>query len=57
MPFVTVSLGAWLADEKVGSGLLLGGALVLVGVWIGAISAPSRSLGRKPAAALPAEAD
>jgi drug/metabolite transporter (DMT)-like permease len=37
IPVVTVALSAWLDDEKVGLGLVLGGALVLVGVYIGAI--------------------
>ncbi len=36
-PFVTVLLSAWLDDEPVGWGLLVGGALVLVGVYIGAL--------------------
>ena len=37
IPVVTVALSAWLDDEKVGLGLVLGGALVLAGVYIGAI--------------------
>jgi drug/metabolite transporter (DMT)-like permease len=37
-PFVTVLVANWLADETVNSALILGGALVLVGVWIGALS-------------------
>jgi drug/metabolite transporter (DMT)-like permease len=56
MPFVTVTLGALLADERPSAGVLAGGVVVLVGVWVGALSA-----GRKPAhaPALPAapEAD
>jgi drug/metabolite transporter (DMT)-like permease len=40
-PFVTVLLAAWLADETINSALLLGGALVLAGVWIGAFSGSS----------------
>ena len=37
IPVVTVALSAWLDGEKVGFGLVVGGALVLVGVYIGAI--------------------
>lgn len=37
IPVVTVALSAWLDDEAVGLGLLLGGALVLAGVYVGAI--------------------
>jgi len=38
MPFVTVLLAGWLAGETVNSAFLAGGALVLSGVWIGALS-------------------
>jgi len=37
-PFVTVLVAGWLTREKVNLSFLLGGALVLVGVWIGALS-------------------
>jgi drug/metabolite transporter (DMT)-like permease len=37
VPIVTVVLSAWLDDEPVGSGLLLGGVLVLGGVYVGAL--------------------
>jgi drug/metabolite transporter (DMT)-like permease len=37
-PFVTVLVAGWLAGEKVNLSFLLGGALVLLGVWIGALS-------------------
>ena len=37
IPFVTVVLSAWLLDEPVGLSLLLGGALILLGVYIGAL--------------------
>jgi len=37
IPFVTVALSAWLDDEPIGAGLLLGGALVLAGVYVGAL--------------------
>jgi drug/metabolite transporter (DMT)-like permease len=40
MPFVTVIVAAWLADEKVNWVFLLGGALAVFGVWVGAF-APS----------------
>ena len=37
IPFVTVALSAWLDAEQVGAGLLVGGLLVLTGVYIGAL--------------------
>lgn len=37
IPVVTVALSAWLDDESVGFGLLLGSLLVLTGVYIGAL--------------------
>ena len=36
-PIVTVLVSAWLLDEPVGLGLVLGGILVLAGVYVGAI--------------------
>jgi drug/metabolite transporter (DMT)-like permease len=41
VPVVTVVLSAWLDDEPVGLGLLLGGILVLGGVYVGALRAPA----------------
>jgi drug/metabolite transporter (DMT)-like permease len=40
VPVVTVALSAWLDDEPVYAGLLLGGCLVLVGVYVGALRSP-----------------
>jgi drug/metabolite transporter (DMT)-like permease len=37
IPIVTVALSAWLDDEPVGVELVLGGALVLAGVYVGAL--------------------
>jgi drug/metabolite transporter (DMT)-like permease len=37
IPFVTVVLSVWLDDEPVGAGLVLGGLLVLAGVYVGAL--------------------
>jgi drug/metabolite transporter (DMT)-like permease len=37
VPVVTVVLSAWLDDEPVRAGLLLGGSLVLAGVYVGAL--------------------
>jgi drug/metabolite transporter (DMT)-like permease len=37
IPFVTVGLSAWLDDEPVGGGLIVGGLLVLTGVYLGAL--------------------
>lgn len=42
MPLETVALSAWLTGEKLNSGLLLGGASVLLGVWIGVFSGRTR---------------
>jgi drug/metabolite transporter (DMT)-like permease len=43
IPIVTVVLSAWLDDEPVGVGLVLGGALVLAGVYVGALRGRSES--------------
>ena len=37
IPFVTVLLSAWIDDEPVGAALVLGGLLVLAGVYVGAL--------------------
>ncbi|MBA2308071.1 MAG: EamA family transporter [Pseudonocardiales bacterium] len=42
-PFVTVLLSAWLDSEAVGWGLVLGGALVLLGVYVGALRPAAHS--------------
>ena len=42
IPFVTLLLSAWLDNEPVGVGLLLGGLLVLAGVYVGALG-PART--------------
>ena len=39
IPIVTVALSAWLDDEPLGAGLVLGGMLVLAGVYVGALRA------------------
>ena len=39
IPFVTVLLSAWLDNEPVGVALVLGGLLVLAGVYVGALRA------------------
>ncbi len=38
LPFITVLASAWLTGEAITLPLVLGGGLVLVGVWVGAIS-------------------
>lgn len=40
IPLVTVLLSAWIDDEPIGAGLILGGLLVLVGVYVGALRRP-----------------
>jgi drug/metabolite transporter (DMT)-like permease len=42
IPFVTLLLSAWLNNEPIGVGLLLGGLLVLAGVYVGALR-PART--------------
>jgi drug/metabolite transporter (DMT)-like permease len=42
IPIVTVVLSMWLDDEPLGVGLVLGGPLVLVGVYVGALR-PARA--------------
>jgi drug/metabolite transporter (DMT)-like permease len=37
IPVVTLALSAWLDDEPIGPGLVLGGLLVLAGVYVGAL--------------------
>lgn len=56
-PFVTVFIAAWLAGEMVNAAFLLGGALVLLGVWIGAFSASAHLRLSRAAPPKPAEAD
>ena len=41
MPLETVALSAWITGETLDAALLIGGALVLIGVWIGALSGGS----------------
>jgi drug/metabolite transporter (DMT)-like permease len=38
-PIVTVLVSAWLLEEPVGWGLVVGGALVIAGVYVGALRA------------------
>jgi drug/metabolite transporter (DMT)-like permease len=46
IPLVTVVLSAWLDDEPVGAGLVLGGLLVLAGVYVGALRPSGSSVDR-----------
>lgn len=48
VPCVTVALSAWLDDEPVGAGLVLGGLLVLIGVYAGALR-PATTASTPPA--------
>ena len=51
IPFITLVLSAWLDNEPIGLGLVLGGVLVLAGVYVGALR-PARAhpaaVGTKP---------
>jgi drug/metabolite transporter (DMT)-like permease len=50
-PIVTVALSAWLDDEPVGAELVVGGLLVLVGVYVGALRMPAaEQVERRPGA-------
>jgi drug/metabolite transporter (DMT)-like permease len=42
LPFVTVALSAWLTGEQLTPSLVLGGVLVLAGVWVGALMPAGR---------------
>ena len=42
IPLATITIAAWLLNEQVTSRFLIGSAVVLVGVWLGAISQPDR---------------
>lgn len=44
IPIVTILLSAWLDDEPVGWELVVGGALVLAGVYVGALREPARTV-------------
>ena len=54
IPFVTVVLSAWLDNEPLGPGLLLGGLLVLAGVYVGALR-PTDRRPRPAGSPLPAD--
>ena len=41
IPIVTILVSAWLLDEQITIGLVFGGALVLVGVYLGALRQPA----------------
>jgi len=57
MPLQTVALSAWITGEKLDAALLLGGALVLIGVWVGALSGSAGAVVRAPGITAAAEAD
>lgn len=46
VPIVTVVLSAWLDDEPIGPELVLGGLLVLGGVYVGALRRPAAERAR-----------
>lgn len=43
IPLITVLLSAWIDDEPIGHGLVLGGLLVLAGVYVGALRSAGRA--------------
>jgi drug/metabolite transporter (DMT)-like permease len=47
IPIVTVLLSAWLDDEPIGLGLVLGGTLVLAGVYVGALRPAPQPTGKR----------
>jgi drug/metabolite transporter (DMT)-like permease len=57
LPFVTVALGALLAGERLSAGVLAGGVVVLIGVWVGALSGRASASTHKEGAAATAEAE
>jgi drug/metabolite transporter (DMT)-like permease len=48
IPLVTVLLSAWIDDEPIGAGLVFGGLLVLVGVYVGALRPAAGRARRTP---------
>jgi drug/metabolite transporter (DMT)-like permease len=50
-PFLTLLLSAWLDDEPLGAGLFLGGFLILLGVYVGALRSRARADRTAPAPA------
>jgi len=44
VPFVTVVLSAWLDNEPIGSGLVIGGLLIIAGVYVGALRPAGKDL-------------
>lgn len=52
-PVVTIGLGAWIADEPITAVAVIGAALVVSGVWIGALSPGARRPASTPAEAGP----
>ena len=42
-PLVTLALAGWLVNEPVSGSAVIGAALVMGGVWIGALSSPTRT--------------
>lgn len=47
-PVVTMALGVWLAGEPVTVDAIAGAALVMAGVWFGALSPGARAAGMRP---------
>lgn len=44
IPLVTIVLASWLANEKITLQFMLGGTLVVLGVWIGALWVPKKKV-------------
>lgn len=42
IPLVTIVLASWLANEKITLQFMIGGTLVVLGVWVGALWAPRK---------------
>jgi drug/metabolite transporter (DMT)-like permease len=55
-PIVTVIMAAWLLGEQVTATFVIGGAVVLFGVWVGAFSRPSVKFEEAETEPLPEEA-
>jgi drug/metabolite transporter (DMT)-like permease len=47
-PLLTVVLSAWLDDEPVGAALLVGGAIIFAGVYLGALRPPPPRVAARP---------
>ena len=49
VPLITVVLASWLAGEQITVSYIIGSALVLLGVYVGALMRPKKKIGEQVA--------